>query len=159
MKNIFFIFCNICYTCFMLKKIILPALLIGTLSACSPAVPMVEFEGKEVPATTISEAKALGQNFIDVMCSVVDEGTITEAYVDDLVQVADNYRATPPVENDYENDWLIFPTMADAIETRVEALQPMIGSPVDEEAKNVVNEQCVFIQSALDLAFNDFENM
>lgn len=143
----------------MLKKIILPAVLIGMLTACSPSVPMVEFEGKQVPATTIKEARALGQNFIDVMCSVGSEETISQEYVDDLQKVADNYLATPPVENNYENDWLIFPTMAKAIETRVTALEPMVGSPVDEETKSALEEQCIFIQSALDLAFDDFEAM
>lgn len=143
----------------MLKKIILPVILIGSLTACSPPVEMVEFKGKEVPATTITEARALGQNFIDVMCSVVDEETITQAYVDDLKQVATNYRETPPVVNNYDNDWLTFDTMGDAIDSRVAALEPMVGNVVDEETKKAVDEQCVFIQGALDMAFEDFESM
>lgn len=133
--------------------------MVGFLTACSPPVETVTFEGKTVPATSIVEAETLGQNFIDVMCSVINESTITEEYVNDLQQVANNYGKTPPVVNDYENDWLLFPEMEKAINDRVEALKPLIGSPVDEANKKAVEEQCLFIQDALNMAFQDFNNM
>lgn len=143
----------------MLKKIILPAALIGLLTACTPQPAMVEFNGKQVPATTVEEARVLDQNFVTTMCSVLDEDTITQEYVDSLQEIVDTYKVTPPVVTNYDNDWLKFDVLAGSVQKRVDALEPMVGQPVNEDGKAAVKEQCTFIQSALDMAFNDFEDM
>lgn len=140
-----------------MKKIFLITTVAGALllSGCSPQ-PTVEFNGKTVPATTIKQAQQLDQEFITTMCDITSQDTITEGYVNELSKMAKKYQDTPPVVENYNNDWLKFDTMASALQDRVDVMTPLIGTPITEDMKAQTKEQCNFVQGSLDMAFKAF---
>lgn len=142
-----------------MKKIFLIGTVAGALllSGCSPQ-PTVEFNGKTVPATTIEQAQQLDQEFLTTMCAMTTQDTISQAYVDSLETVVKKYKSTPPVVENYNNDWLKFDVMASALQTRVDTLTPLVGTPITEDMKKQTKDQCNFVQSSLDMAFKDFKS-
>ena len=142
-----------------MKKIFLITTVAGALllSGCSPQ-PTVEFNGKTVPATTLQEAQKLDQEFLTTMCAITTQDTITQEYLDSLNTVALKYQKTPPVVEDYNNDWLKFPVMSSAIQDRVTTMTPLVGTSITEDMKAQTKAQCDFVQSSLDAAFKDFNS-
>lgn len=108
--------------------------------------------------SSIAEAELIGKEYIDVVCEpMLNDNVITDESIFKIREVAERLNNMLPVENNYGNDWLKFDILAEALNTRADALETMVGSEITAEDKTGWAEQCDYIYSTYVESFKDFK--